>query len=174
MLEDWMDCALKLAEEALQAGEVPVGCVFIHQGAVIAQSRNSVNETRNATRHAEMNCVDQVLEWCRHTKQDYRSVFAATEVVVTVEPCIMCTPALHNLHVAHITYGCRNDRFGGCGSVFDASSLFPDPCPVISGVRADEAMQLLKDFYKGTNPNAPVSKVKKGRKPPLPDVTGRN
>nr|CAD7202256.1 unnamed protein product [Timema douglasi] len=71
MLEDWMGCALQLAEEALQAGEVPVGCVFIHQGAVIAQGRNSVNETRNATRHAEMNCVDQVLEWCTHTQQDY-------------------------------------------------------------------------------------------------------
>lgn len=89
-----------------------------------------------------------------------------TEVFVTVEPCIMCAGALHNLHLKQVTYGCQNDRFGGCGTVLDAGLLAENPCKIIGGVRAEEAMQLLKDFYKGTNPNAPVPNVKKksGRK----------
>lgn len=72
----------------------------------------------------------------------------------------MCAAALHTVRVASITYGCANDRFGGCRSVLDTTKLYPDPCPVTGGIRAEEAMDLLKEFYKGTNPNAPESKVK--------------
>lgn len=89
------------------------------------------------------------------------AVLADTEVYVTVEPCIMCAGALHNLHLKQLTYGCQNDRFGGCGTVLDTGLLADNPCKVVGGVRSQEAMQLLKDFYKGTNPNAPVPNVKK-------------
>jgi len=58
--EEGMECAMQLAREALAVGEVPVGCVFIYQGKIIAIGRNTVNETRNATRHAEINCIDDV------------------------------------------------------------------------------------------------------------------
>lgn len=93
-------------------------------------------------------------------------MLANTNVFVTVEPCIMCAGALHNLHLKQVTYGCQNDRFGGCGTVLDAGLLADNPCKIIGGIQSDEAMQLLKDFYKGTNPNAPIPNVKKkaGRK----------
>lgn len=164
--EEGMDVAMKLARQALAVGEVPVGCVFVYQSKIIAIGRNTVNETRNATRHAEINCIDDVLKWCKENNMESSSVFGATEVFVTVEPCIMCAGALHKLHLKQITYGCHNDRFGGCGTVLDTGLLADDPCKIVRGVRAEEAMQLLKDFYKGTNPNAPVPNVKKktGRK----------
>lgn len=73
----------------------------------------------------------------------------------------MCASALHSLHVAAVTYGCKNDRFGGHTSVLNTALLYPEPSPMVGGLESDRAMQLLKDFYKGTNSNAPHPKVKK-------------
>lgn len=73
----------------------------------------------------------------------------------------MCASALHSMHVASVTYGCKNDRFGGHTSVLNTSLLYPEPTPMAGGLESDRAMQLLKDFYKGTNSNAPHPKVKK-------------
>ncbi|KAJ4441059.1 hypothetical protein ANN_10909 [Periplaneta americana] len=91
-------------------------------------------------------------------KEEYSNV---KQVWVTVEPCIMCAAALHSLHVSAVTYGCKNDRFGGCTSVLDTSLLYSQPTAMQGGFESDRAMQLLKDFYKGTNPNAPQAKLKK-------------
>jgi tRNA-specific adenosine deaminase 2 len=80
MEKKWMDEALDLATEALEAGEVPVGCVFVYNGEVIAKGRNTVNETRNATRHAELNCLDKTAEWCMENGQNFATVMAAMKV----------------------------------------------------------------------------------------------
>lgn len=61
--EKWMKIALTHAKEALQNGEVPVGCIFMYNNEIIANGGNIVNETKNATRHAEMICIDTVLNW---------------------------------------------------------------------------------------------------------------
>uniref|UniRef100_A0A8C9G280 CMP/dCMP-type deaminase domain-containing protein n=1 Tax=Pavo cristatus TaxID=9049 RepID=A0A8C9G280_PAVCR len=82
------------AQEALEAGEVPVGCLLVYDGAAIGKGRNEVNETKNATRHAEMVAIDQVLEWCQQHKKDHEEVFSHSVLYVTVEPCIMCAAAL--------------------------------------------------------------------------------
>lgn len=160
----WMDIALEKAKDSLRAGEVPVGCLFVYKNEVIASGNNTVNETRNATRHAELNCIDKVLSFCKERNLDYKEVFREIDVIVTVEPCIMCISALHQLEVHSVVYGCANDRFGGCVSVLDVPKIYDSKIVITGGVKADEAMNLLKEFYKGTNPNAPESKVKKGRK----------
>lgn len=154
--KQWMKRALTSAEKALKDGEVPVGCLFISAEQVVAEGANTVNETKNATRHAEMFCIDQVLAAC--------VPFSSISVYVTVEPCAMCSCALHNLGVNRVVFGCANDRFGGCGSVVNVSEYHSNPVPVIGGLYADEAMSLLKTFYKGVNPNAPPSKVKTRKK----------
>ncbi|XP_015587057.1 tRNA-specific adenosine deaminase 2 [Cephus cinctus] len=161
---EWMNVALEKAKDALKAGEVPVGCLFIYKNKVISTGRNTVNETRNATRHAELNCIDDVFRFCQLRKLNYMEVFTDVDVIVTVEPCIMCAAALHQLKVRSIIYGCANDRFGGCTSVFEVPKLYETRIFIEGNVKGNEAMQLLKEFYKGTNPNAPECKVKKGRK----------
>ncbi|XP_076369784.1 tRNA-specific adenosine deaminase 2 isoform X2 [Tachypleus tridentatus] len=155
----YIKAAFKLAQEALDNGEVPVGCVMVFEDSIIAASRNTVNETKNAVRHAEMNCIDQVFEWCKKRDKDSSLVFKNLHVFVNVEPCIMCSCALRVLDIPQVVYGCSNDRFGGCGSVMNIHS---DEIPglgrslqVTSGIDAGEAVQLLKLFYKGQNPNAP-------------------
>ena len=76
---------------------------------------------------------------------------------VTVEPCVMCAAALIQLGVRSVTYGAANQRFGGCGSVVDVpGTLMPSPVRFAQDeTRVEEAVRLLKDFYKGENPNVP-------------------
>lgn len=156
---NFLEKSFQFAYEALAAQEVPVGCIFVYKGDVIALGRNTVNETKNATRHAEINCIDQVYDYCKNYSLDFNIVFSELSVYVTVEPCIMCAAALYSLKVKSIIFGCRNDRFGG-QTVFNIADVLNPVTTVKGGYREKEAMELLKEFYKGTNPSAPPSKVK--------------
>eukprot|EP00397_Hematodinium_sp_SG-2012_P066138 GEMP01098145.1.p1 GENE.GEMP01098145.1~~GEMP01098145.1.p1 ORF type:complete len:154 (+),score=44.18 GEMP01098145.1:273-734(+) len=147
-----MDIALVEARRAYEEGEVPVGCVFVAgDGSVLARGRNQTNETLNGTRHCELVCVDEIL--CTHSAD----VFKTAELYVTVEPCIMCAAALQLLGVPKIHFGCRNPRFGGCGTVVPVNGVL---CPVEinEGNKEEEALGLLKEFYERGNPNCPDAK----------------
>ncbi|KAF2362014.1 Cytidine and deoxycytidylate deaminase domain, partial [Trinorchestia longiramus] len=88
-------------------------------------------------------------------------IFSGIDVYVTVEPCAMCADALGQLGVTRITFGCSNDRFGGCGSVVDVPRIYNYAFDFRKGLYRDRAVQLLKDFYKGINPNVPSDKAKR-------------
>ena len=112
---DWMQEAMNMAEEALAAQEVPVGCVFVHNDRIIAKARNRTNQLRNATRHAELEAIDQILS----ENPEIRDLSEIT-LYVTVEPCIMCASALRQMGIAHVYYGAANERFAlfiECNSV---------------------------------------------------------
>lgn len=164
------------AEEALQNGEVPVGCLIIHKDTVVGRGRNEVNVTKNATRHGEMIAIDQVQRYCELNKLECGDVFRQCSLYVTVEPCIMCAAALRLLCIPKVVYGCANERFGGCGSILNVhSDIYKDiptkscnvdqlpgkPFESISAIFADEAIDLLQRFYLETNPNAPNPRIKK-------------
>lgn len=155
-----MEDALENGRAANEHNEVPVGCVFVYQNKIIAYGANQVNKTKNATRHAEFICIDKVLEYCEQNQLDYTDVFRNISVIVTVEPCIMCAAALNQLDVKEIIFGCVNDRFGGT-TVLNVFKLLNSNVQVTGGIRADEAMNLLKEFYKGENPTAPIPKTRK-------------
>ncbi|XP_062618930.1 tRNA-specific adenosine deaminase 2-like [Saccostrea cucullata] len=162
--QKWMVKSFSFAEEALEAGEVPVGCIMVYNDEIIAVGRNEVNETKNATRHAEVVAIDQVLTWSKDHDIDYRSVFNKTVLYVTVEPCIMCAGALRQVEIPLVIFGCRNERFGGCGSILsihdaNITSLGPS-FQCIGGLMKEKAVDLLKKFYQGENPNAPEEKRK--------------
>lgn len=155
-----MEQAFSYAREALANQEVPVGCIFVLNQEIVAVGRNEVNETKNATRHAEMICIDQVVAYCKERNLVFKEVFAKITVYVTVEPCIMCAAALYDLNVLGVVFGCKNDRFGG-STVFDVAQVLHPATVLKGGYKAEEAMQLLKLFYQGQNPNAPSCKVRK-------------
>lgn len=162
--EKWMRKAMDLARNALENGEVPVGCIFVMGDKIIGHGRNEVNETKNATRHAELVAIDQVREWCQSNGKTLDSVISDSVLYVTVEPCIMCAAALRHIKLPTVVFGCGNDRFGGCGSVLNINS---DDLPTLgphmqcsSGYFTAEAIELLKQFYQGENPNAPNPKKK--------------
>uniref|UniRef100_A0AAR5PAP4 CMP/dCMP-type deaminase domain-containing protein n=1 Tax=Dendroctonus ponderosae TaxID=77166 RepID=A0AAR5PAP4_DENPD len=156
----FMEKAFAFAKEALDNQEVPVGCIFVYEKEVVAVGRNEVNESKNATRHAEMICIDHVTKYYKDNQLELKEVFRKIDIYVTVEPCIMCAAALYDLSVRSVTFGCKNDRFGG-STVLDVAQVLKPSTLIKGGYKADEAMKLLKDFYKGQNPNAPAAKVKK-------------
>lgn len=158
------------AKIALEEKEVAIGCVFYDSRSkrVIARNRNSVNATKNATRHAELNCIDDVLKFCQDTDQNPKEIWSHVDVFVTCEPCIMCARILRNLRVRHVYYGCSNERFGGCRSVLnviDCEQIDEPKLEYSHGIRGEETINLLKTFYSGENLNAPecMRKIKKSR-----------
>ncbi|XP_038049420.1 tRNA-specific adenosine deaminase 2-like [Patiria miniata] len=164
----WMNEAMDYAVAALDRGEVPVGCLLVYRDEVIATGNNRVNETKNATRHAELIAIEGAIRWCEDRGTRTEEVFRDTTLYVTVEPCIMCAGALRAVGIPSVVYGCANERFGGCGSVL---SVHSDDIPsmgktfkCVPGVFKDRAVQLLKEFYRGQNPNAPVPKIKPQQK----------
>ncbi|GAQ80442.1 hypothetical protein KFL_000540185 [Klebsormidium nitens] len=182
MDEYFMRQALLEAQIALEREEVPVGCVFVRRGEIVMPGSNRTNESRNGTRHAEMEAIDAMLDmWrfqdethessCGCREDDISARFRECDLYVTCEPCIMCGAALSLLGIRMVYYGCANPRFGGCGSVL---SLHTDGClpcgggededdggslghtyESVGGLFAAEAIDLLKDFYEQGNPNAP-------------------
>ncbi|KAL3286996.1 hypothetical protein HHI36_001482 [Cryptolaemus montrouzieri] len=111
-----------------------------------------------------MKCIDDVNEFCKNKNLALNEVFSELTVYVTVEPCIMCAAALFDLKVKSVVYGCKNDRFGG-ETVFNVANVLKTITCRKGGYRADDAMNLLKLFYQGVNPSAPLSKVKvRGKK----------
>tara|TARA_B100000513_G_C11811372_1_gene155672 strand:- start:113 stop:499 length:387 start_codon:yes stop_codon:yes gene_type:complete len=110
MLEDLqtaelMGAALEQAACALRLGEVPVGCVFVHPSrGIIGRGHNNTVARCNATRHAELEALDSILQ--RHPA----SVVGECTLYVTVEPCIMCASAMRQLNLRQVVFGCRNDK----------------------------------------------------------------
>ncbi|XP_019442619.1 PREDICTED: tRNA-specific adenosine deaminase 2 isoform X1 [Lupinus angustifolius] len=164
----FMESAIKQANLALDALEVPVGCVIVEDGKVIGSGRNRTTETRNATRHAEMEAIDVLLEqWQKNglSMSEIAEKFSNCSLYVTCEPCIMCASALSILGIKEVFYGCPNDKFGGCGSILslhlsNTMSLNNGVSPgkgfkCTGGIMAPEAILLLRTFYEQGNPNAP-------------------
>ncbi|KXZ55967.1 hypothetical protein GPECTOR_2g1519 [Gonium pectorale] len=119
------------------------------------------------TRHAEMIAIDEMLAGCGGDVQ--AAGFDRSDLYVTVEPCIMCAGALSLLGFRSVVYGCRNDRFGGCGSILPVNQEGCGPCsgrppvgahvgrsfPAKGGLFPEEAVELLREFYAAGNPCAP-------------------
>ncbi|KAI9224668.1 cytidine deaminase-like protein [Blastocladiella britannica] len=165
----WMVAALELAQEALDVGEVPVGCVFVRQDQIIGRGRNYTVEMNNGSRHAEMVAIDQIYARPDLAAIPSADLFGCTDLYVTVEPCVMCASALRQLGVRQVYFGCGNERFGGCGSVLSIhdmeapGSTTMRPLPCASGMFRDEAILLLRQFYVRENETAPNPRKKANR-----------
>lgn len=150
--DELMRAAIAEAKFALAEGEVPVGCVIVKDGVVVARGRNANHVSGDGTAHAEMVALDAL-------KGEHAT--NSLELYVTCEPCIMCAAALTETKLFKVVcYGCSNARFGGCGSVREVL----DVGTVRSGVRAPEALDLLVEFYQKQNPYAPKPKPRRVNK----------
>ncbi len=159
MHNEYMEKALEMAEKALAIGEAPVGCVFVTNNTLIGSGMNDTNRSLNGTRHAEIVAISDVLQ------SHPTSVFASTDLYVTVEPCIMCASILRQYRIRKVYYGCGNERFGGTGSVLAIHSdpSIDPPYAVYGGFYRKEAILLLRRFYVQQNEKAPTPRPKKQR-----------
>ncbi|MBC7786280.1 MAG: tRNA adenosine(34) deaminase TadA [Methylophilaceae bacterium] len=141
---DYMQIALQLAAEASLAGEVPVGAVVVKDGVIIGHGANSPIRLHDPTAHAEIMAIRDAAK----TIGNYRLVDCT--LYVTLEPCAMCTGAIHHARVAKLVYGANDPKTGACGSVIN---LMSEPklnhhTSVVGGVMIEECSTALSAFFR--------------------------
>lgn len=138
-----MQEALKLAEQAAAAGEVPVGAVVVRDGAIVGRGYNQPIAGVDPTAHAEI----MAMRDAGKVLGNYR--LPDCDLYVTLEPCVMCSGAIMHARIRRVFFGARDPKTGACGSAID---LFAQPqlnhhAEVMGGMLADEAVVLLQDFF---------------------------
>jgi tRNA(adenine34) deaminase len=143
-MASFMDLALDEARAAGARGEVPVGCVVVRDGAVVARAGNRVIAEHDPTAHAEIVAIRQAgaavgserLEDC--------------DLYVTLEPCAMCAGAIAFARIRRLYYGAADPKGGAVdnGVKFFAASTCHHRPDVYGGMAEVEASALLKDFFK--------------------------
>ena len=142
--EKFMRRALELAAEAGAAGESPVGCVIVKDGAIVAEGSNRRERDKNALAHAELIAIDAA---CR-ALGSWR--LAGCEMYVTLEPCPMCAGAIINARVDTLVFGARDEKGGAAGGVLDLFyERFNHRPRVYSGLLETECAALLTEFFRG-------------------------
>ncbi len=143
MHETYMRLALEEARQAGAEGEVPVGCVIVREGQVIARGHNRREQSKNALSHAETEAIRAAC--C--TVNDWR--LSDCTLYVTLEPCPMCAGAILNARVGTVVYGAADPTFGACGGVMnlfeEAFGIHPR---LYGGVLEEECGQILQSFFR--------------------------
>lgn len=141
--EEYMRHALRLAAEAAEEGEVPVGAVVVRNGEIIGTGRNRRELGRNALAHAELEAIDAA---CRHLG-GWR--LFGCELYVTLEPCPMCAGAIINARIDRVIQGTADPKAGSCGSLVNLFDLPYNHRPtLIRGVLEEECRAQLQSFFR--------------------------
>ncbi|WP_193166263.1 tRNA adenosine(34) deaminase TadA [Microbulbifer hainanensis] len=140
----FMRRALELAEIAAERGEVPVGAVLVRNGQVIGEGSNRPIGNCDPSAHAEIVALRRAAE----QEQNYR--LPDTTLYVTIEPCTMCFGAMVHARVARLVYGASEPRAGVVESRLQLgeADFFNHRIAVESGVMADEAAALVREFFR--------------------------
>ena len=143
MPESYMRQALLLAREAAAAGEVPVGCVIVHDGQVVGRGRNRREEKQSALSHAETEAIAQANQALRSWRLEGCALY------VTLEPCPMCAGAILNARIPRVYYGTRDAAMGACGGVLNLfMEDFPNTPALVGGILEEECRAVLRDFFR--------------------------
>ncbi len=139
-----MSQALELALQARDHGEVPVGAIVVHDGAVIGEGFNQPISLADPSAHAEM----QAMRNAARRLDNYRLLDAT--LYVTLEPCAMCAGAMVHARIKRLVYGAADPKTGATGSVFNLvqSEQLNHRLEVEGGVMEKECGELLKDFFR--------------------------
>lgn len=144
MEKKFMMQAYKEAQKAFEEDEVPVGCVIIKDGKIIARAHNRKEKKNCALFHAEIECIRKATGKLNNWN------LKGCEIYVTLEPCMMCTGALINSRIDRIVYGCEDPKGGALVSnirLQDVRLLNHYP-QIQGGVMEKECSELLKKFFK--------------------------
>jgi len=142
--EAFMREALRQAQKAYEADEVPVGAVVVRGGKIMARAYNQVELLKDATAHAEM----LVLTVAEADVGDWRLVDC--DLYVTKEPCAMCAGAIVHTRIRRLIFGCADPRSGATGSVINLLQLpsLNHRCETTSGVLQNECAAILQEFFR--------------------------
>jgi len=142
--EYFMREALRQAQKAYAAEEVPVGAVVVREGKIIARAHNQVELLKDATAHAEMLTLTEA----EAAVGDWR--LTDCDLYVTKEPCAMCAGALVHTRIRRVIFGCPDPSVGAAGSMINLLQMhsFNHQCDITSGVLQKECAAILQDFFR--------------------------
>ena len=141
--EKYMREALKQAKKAYSLGEVPIGCVIVHEGRIIGRGYNRRNTDKNTLSHAEITAINKASKVIGDWRLEECTLY------VTLEPCQMCAGAIIQARIPEVVMGCMNPKAGCGGSVLNILEMpeFNHQAIVTRGVLEQECSDMLKLFF---------------------------
>jgi len=139
----YMKEALRQAAKAAAIGEVPIGCVIVHDGKIIGRGYNRRNTDKSTLAHAEITAIRKASK----ALDDWR--LEECTLYVTLEPCQMCSGAIVQARIPRVVMGCRNPKAGCAGSILNLLQMkeFNHRVEITEGVLGEECSNILKRFF---------------------------
>lgn len=139
----WMAKAVDEARKAEAKGEVPIGCVIVHDGRIIARAHNLRESKQDPAAHAELLAIRKAARKLASWR------LLDTTLYVTLEPCLMCMGAIILARIPRVVFGCFDPKAGAAGSLYDLSNdtRLNHRFELISGVRGGECSRQLSEFF---------------------------
>lgn len=136
--------AIKEAKKAAEKLEVPVGCVIVKDGKIIARAHNQKETKTDTTKHAEIIAIQKA------SKKLEAWRLLDCEMYVTLEPCSMCAGAMIQARIKKVYIGAMDEKTGACGSVLNLLQDYPfnHKIEVETEVEKEECEKVIKDFFK--------------------------
>ena len=141
--EKYMKEALKQAKKAYSLGEVPIGCVIVHEGRIIGRGYNRRNTDKNTLAHAEITAIKKASKVIGDWRLEECTLY------VTLEPCQMCAGAIVQARIPEVVMGCMNPKAGCGGSILNLLEMpqFNHQVNVTRGVLGQDCSDMLKLFF---------------------------
>lgn len=142
--ERYMKEAIRQAKKARALDEVPIGCVIVYDGKIIARGYNRRNTDKNTLSHAELNAIRKASK----KLGDWR--LEGCTMYVTLEPCQMCAGALVQSRIDRVVIGSMNPKAGCAGSVMNLLSVegFNHQVEITKGILEEECSRMLSSFFR--------------------------
>jgi tRNA(adenine34) deaminase len=141
---DWMEKALREAERAYDAGEVPVGAVVVKDNQILGRGRNQVEQLNDPTAHAEIIAITAA---CDTLGEKF---LTDCTMYVTLEPCPMCAGAMVNARLERLVFGAFDEKAGAASTLYNIprDDRLNHQVDVYSGIESERAGNLLKAFFQ--------------------------
>lgn len=142
--EKYMRAALREAKKAWKLEEVPIGCVIVHEGKIIARGYNRRNTDKNTLSHAELNAIKKASKKLGDWRLEDCTIY------ITLEPCQMCSGAIVQARITRAVIGSMNAKAGCAGSVLNILEMpqFNHQVEVTRGILEEECSQMLSEFFR--------------------------
>lgn len=142
--EKFMKEAIKEAQKAAEKLEVPVGCVIVKDGKIIARAHNLKETKTDTTKHAEIIAIQKASEKLKEWR------LLDCDMYVTLEPCSMCAGAMIQARIRKVYIGAMDDKTGACGSVLNLLQdyTFNHTIEIETGIEKEKCEEVLKSFFK--------------------------
>ena len=142
--EKLMKEAIRQAKKAEKIDEVPIGCVIVYEGKIIARGYNKRNKEHSVLAHAEISAIKKACKKIGDWRLEECSLY------VTLEPCQMCAGAIVQSRIKRVVIGAMNKKAGCAGSIYNLleDDRFNHRAEVVRGVMEKECSEMMSEFFK--------------------------